>query len=129
MVRTPEHAVTAAGSDAGRALLAELDATPFSPPAPTDPALARALVREGALVDVDGIVFTSDAIGRARALLRPALVDGGSITVSDARELLGSSRKFVVPLLERFDREGFTRRRGDVRISGPRLDAAGGDQP
>jgi len=34
-----------------------------------------------------------------------------------------------VPLLERFDREGFTRRRGDVRIAGPRLDAAGSDQP
>ncbi len=128
MVHAPEHAVTAAGSDAGRALLAELDATPFSPPAPTDAALARALVREGALVDVDGILFTSDAIGRARALLRPALVDGGSITVSDARALLGSTRKFVIPLLERLDREGFTRRRGDVRIAGPRVDA-GGDQP
>ena len=92
-------------------------------------ARTRALVREGALVDVDGIVFTSDAIGHARALLRAALVDGGSITVGDARELLGSTRKFVVPLLERFDREGFTRRRGDVRIAGPRLDAAGDDQP
>ena len=121
--------MSAAGSDAGRALLAELDATPFSPPAPADAALARALVREGALVDVDGIVFTSDAIGHARALLRAALVDGGSITVGDVRELLGSTRKFVVPLLERFDREGFTRRRGDVRIAGPRLDAAGDDQP
>jgi selenocysteine-specific elongation factor len=129
VVHAPEHAVTAAGSDAGRDLLAELDATPFSPPPPADPALARALVREGALVDVDGILFTSDAIGRARAVLRAALVDGGSITVGAARELLGSTRKFVVPLLERFDREGFTRRRGDVRIAGPRLDAAGSDQP
>jgi selenocysteine-specific elongation factor len=129
VVHAPEHAVTAAGSDAGRALLAELDAAPFSPPAPADAALARALVREGALVDVDGILFTSDAIGRARAVLRGALVDGGSITVGAARELLGSTRKFVVPLLERFDREGFTRRRGDVRIAGPRLDAAGSDQP
>src|SRR6476646_8518299 len=69
VVHAPDQAVTAAGSDAGRALLAELDATPFSPPPPADPALARALVREGALVDVDGIVFTRDAIGHARALL------------------------------------------------------------
>jgi selenocysteine-specific elongation factor len=122
VVRAREHAARAADSDAGRALLAELDATPFSPPPPTDPALARALVREGALVEVDGIVFTSDAVARARAVLRPALAGGGSITVAAARELLGSSRKFVVPLLERFDREGFTRRRGDVRIAGPRLD-------
>jgi selenocysteine-specific elongation factor len=122
LVRAPQHAVSAAGSESGQALLAELDATPFSPPVPRDPALARALVREGALVDVDGILFTSDAVARARAVLRPALVDGGSITVAGVRELLGSSRKFVVPLLERFDREGFTRRRGDVRIAGPRMD-------
>jgi selenocysteine-specific elongation factor len=129
VVRAAEHAVSAAESDAGRALLAELDATPFSPPAPADQAVARALAREGALVDVDGIMFTSDALSRARGILRPALADGGAITVADARGLLGSSRKFVVPLLERFDREGFTRRRGDVRIAGPRLDAPVGDQP
>ena len=41
------------------------------------------------------------------------------MTVGDARDRFGSSRKYVVPLLEHFDREGVTRRRGDVRIAGP----------
>jgi hypothetical protein len=45
------------------------------------------------------------------------------MSVGEAREILGrSSRKYVVPLLSRFDAEGVTRRRGDVRIRGPRAD-------
>jgi selenocysteine-specific elongation factor len=115
VVVDPARATRRADTDAGRALVAQLDANPFSPPAPADPDLARALVREGVLVDIDGIVFTADAIDTARARLREALADGGSITVSDARELLSSSRKYVVPLLEHLDRDGFTRRRGDSR--------------
>jgi selenocysteine-specific elongation factor len=105
------------------ALVAALDATPFSPPVSDNQALARALVRDGVLVDVDGIVFTGSAVDRARELVRQQLASNGTITVSDARDLLGSSRKYVVPLLEHFDREGVTRRRGDVRIPGPALDA------
>jgi selenocysteine-specific elongation factor len=122
VVFDPERARRASDTDEGRSLVAVLDASPFSPPAPADPALARALVRDGTLVDVDGIVFSADAIARARSALRPALAGGGSVSVSDVRELLGSSRKYVVPLLEHFDREGFTRRRDDVRVAGPRLD-------
>ena len=62
-------------------------------------------------------------------MLRTALADGGTVTVGDVRELLASSRKYVVPLLEQFDREGFTRRRGDVRVAGPRLASEPDDQP
>jgi selenocysteine-specific elongation factor len=101
-------------------LVARLDATPFAPPeVEADVALARALVRHGALVDVDGILFTASAVDRARALVVEQLQQHRTISVADARDLLGSSRKYVVPLLEHFDREGLTRRRGDVRIPGP----------
>jgi selenocysteine-specific elongation factor len=41
--------------------------------------------------------------------------------VSEVRDRLGTSRKYVVPLLNRLDAAGVTRRRGDVRIAGPRL--------
>jgi selenocysteine-specific elongation factor len=101
------------------ALVAQLDASPFSPPDVDDPRLARALVRDGALVDVGGIMFTSSAVDRARALVAGQLARRGTISVADARDLLGSSRKYVVPLLEQFDREGLTRRRGDARVPGP----------
>ncbi|MDQ1433073.1 MAG: selenocysteine-specific elongation factor, partial [Actinomycetota bacterium] len=123
VVRDESRRARASESDAARTLVAELDATPFAPPAPTDVSLARALVREGTLVDVDGILFTAAAVDRARALIVAALATRDAISIGDAREILvGSSRKYVVPLLSRFDAEGVTRRRGDTRVRGPRAD-------
>jgi selenocysteine-specific elongation factor len=100
-------------------LIDELDASPFAPPAPSDVALARALVRDGVLVDIDGVVFTANAVDRARTLIRDALRERDALSIADVRELLGSSRKYILPLLGRFDSEGITRRRGDDRVAGP----------
>ena len=47
------------------------------------------------------------------------------IPVPAIRDALHSSRKHVVPLLEHLDAIGVTRRRGDVRIAGPRLPEPG----
>jgi selenocysteine-specific elongation factor len=41
------------------------------------------------------------------------------VTVADVRDLLGSTRKYVLPILNQLDAEGITRRRGDDRIPGP----------
>ena len=41
--------------------------------------------------------------------------DKGSITVAEARTLLDSSRKYVLPLLEYLDQQRVTRRTGDAR--------------
>ena len=119
-VRGRDHAAPLATSAAGRALLAALETDPFAPPMPDDRALARALVREGAAVEVDGIYFASMAIDAARTLVIGALRDRGSLTIADARDVLGSTRKYVVPIMGHLDSEGVTRRRGDVRIPGPR---------
>jgi len=106
-----------------RAFLDALEKAPFSPPEPAsagaDPALVRSLVREGAIVDLDGIVFASSAVDEARQRIRAALRDRGTVTVSDVRDLLGSTRKYVLPILKQLDGEGITRRRGDDRIPGP----------
>jgi selenocysteine-specific elongation factor len=40
----------------------------------------------------------------------------GKITVADARDLFGSSRKYVLALLELLDRQRLTRRVGDDRV-------------
>ena len=120
LVRDVNHVGGVADTDAGRAMLEALGATPLSPPAPTDVATARALVRDGTLVDLDGVYFTAAAIDQARALVIDALSSRGSLTIADARDVLGSSRKYVVPLMGRMDSEGVTRRRGDQRIPGPR---------
>jgi selenocysteine-specific elongation factor len=112
---------------AARKFLDALATSPFAPPTPaevgTDPALVRALVRAGALVDLDGLLFGADAVEAAHVLVTHALRERGDLTVSELREVLNTSRKFALPLLNRLDSEGVTRRNGDRRTLGPRARA------
>jgi hypothetical protein len=109
---------------AARALVDALAAKPFMPATPmdlgADPAVVRALLRAGTLVDIDGVVFTAEAVEQARTLIAGAVLERGTLSIADVRDLLGSTRKYVLPLVMRMDAEGITRRRGDDRIPGPR---------
>jgi selenocysteine-specific elongation factor len=60
------------------------------------------------------------AAGTLRSALQ-ALAAGNGITPAALRERTGLSRKYLIPLLEWADRQGWTQRRGDVRVAGPRL--------
>lgn len=121
--RLPSHRTRVADEPEARTLLAALGAHPFSPPTPAElgarPAIVRGLLREGLLIDLDGVVFTAEALSQARERVRAGLREHGSLTVSQVRDLLGSSRKYVLALLARLDAEGVTRRRGDDRFPGP----------
>ncbi len=64
-------------------------------------------------------VFHSSSVAAARKLLEEHLARHGEITVAAFRDLIGSTRKFALPLLEHFDREKVTRRRGDLRVRHP----------
>jgi len=123
--RLASHRGRVAGEPEAQRLLAALDAVPFSPPAPAEvggsPEIVRGLLREGLLVDLDGTIFTATAVEKARQVVRQGFAEHGSLTVSQARDLLGSSRKYVLAILAHFDAEGVTRRRGDERFPGPRL--------
>jgi selenocysteine-specific elongation factor len=44
------------------------------------------------------------------------LREGKGLTVADIRDMLGTSRKYAVPLCEYLDRCGITRREGDLRF-------------
>jgi selenocysteine-specific elongation factor len=61
-------------------------------------------------------------VGMAAALLLRAHPDG--FTVAQLRDTLGASRKYVLPLVNELDARGITRRRGDLRVAGPRLPSA-----
>jgi selenocysteine-specific elongation factor len=113
---------------ADHAWVAALAAAPFAPPGPdgVDRTEISELVRRGFVVEQDGIYFAVSAVDQARELLRAAfdgLPDGGppGLTVADIRDLLGTTRKFVLALLAYLDGNGMTRRRDDFRIAGPRL--------
>lgn len=75
------------------------------------------LVERRRLLKVDeGIYFHVDAIEKAEAALIAFLRANQKITVSEFRDLVGSSRKFVLPLLQHFDAKRITRRVGEVRV-------------
>ena len=118
------HHVGVLDDPAARKLLDALAASPYAPPAPADvgatPALVRALARAGAVVELDGIVFAADALDDARDRIARLVVQRASITIADVRDLLGTSRKYILPIVNRMVAEGITRRRGDLRIPGPR---------
>jgi selenocysteine-specific elongation factor len=107
-------------------VVAALASNPFAPPPPdgVDRATLRALQRKGLLVERDGQWFAASAVAAAEALVGSLLArQPEGFTVSEAREAMGTSRKYAVPLLAELDARGVTRRRGDVRVAGPRLGA------
>lgn len=123
--------------DAGRAAMGEapdpladhpwvaaLEAEPFSPPGPegVDRDEVRQLVRRGLVIESDGRYFGAKAVEQAAQLISNAIeASTEGVSVAEVRDLLSTSRKFVLPLLGYFDTNGMTRRRGDLRVSGPRL--------
>lgn len=74
------------------------------------------LAEQGKLARInEEILFHPGALADAERALRGYLAQNGEITVAGFRDLIGSSRKYAVPLLEYFDSKGVTRRHGDVR--------------
>ena len=83
---------------------------------------SRELIRRGDLVSQSGVIFAASAIDEAAKVVARLLVDQpDGITVADARDAWGTTRKFAIPLITRLDETGVTRRRDDLRIAGPRL--------
>lgn len=116
----------AAALGADHPFVAALDAAPFAPPKPADLDIDRSevreLVRQGLVIEQEGLFFSASAVEQAALTIAEMLAakpDG--VTVAEVREAFGTSRKFAMPLLARLDETGVTRRRDDVRIAGPRL--------
>ncbi|MDH4144084.1 MAG: selenocysteine-specific translation elongation factor [Acidimicrobiia bacterium] len=104
--------------------VAELDAAPFAPPPPNgvDRAELRELVRRGLVVSQDGVYFSAGAVEAAASLAAKLLRDrADGFTLAELRDAMGNTRKHVLPLAALLDGRGVTRRRGDLRIGGPRL--------
>ncbi len=110
-------------------LLARLGGEPFAPPTLASLAeelrrpsreLSRVLdvlARRGDVVRVDkDLWFAAAAIDGARTELLAALTADGRVTLAGFRDRLDCGRRNAQALLELFDREGLTLRRGDERI-------------
>jgi selenocysteine-specific elongation factor len=111
-------------------LLDRLASEPFAPP--TLAVLAEGLrrpprelgqildvlARRGDVARVDkDLWFARGAVDEARAALLTRLEGAGEVTIAGFRDALGCGRRNAQALLEYFDREGLTLRRGDVRVA------------
>jgi selenocysteine-specific elongation factor len=127
-------------SDADRTLLEaaleEVHTGAFQPPglAAMKCATAKTTTRLRELLDLattrgqlvrigDGMWLHAERWQEAVACVAAALREREALAVADIRTLLDSSRKYVVPIVERLDAERITRRQGDVRVLGPNAPA------
>jgi len=126
-LRLPGHRVQLAPSqrEAAARVFAALQESPYAPPVwdelaalpGVDAELLGGLVHLGELVKVSGdLVFPSGVMDDIRQRVQAYIMANGSIDVAALRDMLGTSRKYAVPLLEYFDQIGFTRRQGDARV-------------
>ncbi len=86
-----------------------------APPAQVKQAL-DVLVRAGRLVRVKSdYLVDAGALATLRARLRAYLEAHAQITAQEWKAMVGSSRKFAIPLAEHFDAEKLTLRVGEIR--------------
>jgi selenocysteine-specific elongation factor len=100
-----------------------LTGQPFDPPSrkaiESDPRalqVVRFLIENGDVTELAlDVVLLRDSFERMKSQVAEFISKNGPATVSELRQALGSSRRIMVPLLERLDRDGITRRVGDKR--------------
>lgn len=104
-------------------LLAAFERQPVAPPSVADAIVSvgvevfQVLLDQGRLVKVsDEVAFAPAAYAQMVAQIREFLAHEGSITVAQARDLLQTSRKYALALLEHLDAQRVTRRVGDARV-------------
>jgi selenocysteine-specific elongation factor len=106
-----------------KGILEALTGTPFDPPSrktiesgPQARQVVRFLIENGDVTELAlDVVLLRESFERMKSKVAEFISKNGPATVSELRQALGSSRRIMVPLLERLDREGFTRRMGDKR--------------
>ena len=109
---------------AGAKLRATLANRSLDPPArnvlapdPLSQQALRFLLQSGEAIEVsDELILHADHYRRAIQAVRDYLSTHGAATVSQLKEALNSSRRIMIPLLEKLDRDGVTLRQGDRRV-------------
>ena len=105
-------------------LLALLEQEPLAPPGlseirqglTVDDDFISVLTDQRRIVQVDtDLVYSCQAYEQAVEKVRELLAREERVTVAQVRDALGTSRKYVLPLLEQMDRDGITLRDGDER--------------
>jgi selenocysteine-specific elongation factor len=79
----------------------------------------RFLIETGEVIEISSdVMLLRENFERMKNAVADFISKNGPATVSELRQALESSRRIMVPFLERLDREGVTRRVGDKRTLG-----------
>ena len=79
--------------------------------------LTLLLVDRGELIHAGGgLYFDAEAVGRAREEVVANCERNDALDIPQLRDALGTTRKFLIPLLEHFDAVGVTARQGGRRV-------------
>jgi selenocysteine-specific elongation factor len=121
--RNHQPSLPAVLEGAGEKIRAALAARPFDPPSRkeliVDAAAQQALrflSETGEVIPLnDDVLLSADAFAQMKSRIAQALRASGPATVSELRQMLGTTRRVLVPLLECCDRAGLTSRQGDRR--------------
>ena len=109
-------------------ILKEFSLNEFSPPKYSDleakekdlknlKMVFESLLDEGVIIRVsEDCFFTKIAYDKCRDMLVKYINEHGSITVAQLRDLLDTSRKYAMSLIEHFDAIKLTKRIGDKRV-------------
>ena len=120
-VRLPQHRATLSPAQQRQidSYMKALESEPYSPPTDgsLDPELLSLLVEQGKVIKVnESVVFTAPAYREMIDKIVAHTREHGKITVAEGRDLFGTSRKYILPLLEYLDQQHITRRIGDERV-------------
>jgi selenocysteine-specific elongation factor len=121
---------------AGVRLRTLLNAKPLDPPARKELAgdivsqqALRFLLDSGEAVELSAeLVMLTEHFWRAAEIVKATLRQRGSATASELRQALNTTRRVVIPLLEKLDRDGVTVRQGAsrrLRSGGPSVGREG----
>ncbi|KPK77819.1 MAG: hypothetical protein AMJ89_01715 [candidate division Zixibacteria bacterium SM23_73] len=108
-----------------RKILEKFAAHPLSPPTKEEildedsnyEDVLMFLIQGGKLIELkDGILFRKEDFEKIKSKVVDFIKKNGQATVSQLREHLSTTRKYMVPILEKLDQLGVTEREGDKRI-------------
>lgn len=123
-VSRPGHEIKFDGADRAKVegLRRRFEANPFSTPsvkecqAEAGVEVVNALIELGDLTAVsEDVIFRKKDYEEIVERIKAAIHDQGSITLAEARDMLGTTRKYAQALLEHLDATGITMRDGDAR--------------
>lgn len=125
-----EPQMTAQQERAVAALIERFRLEPFSPPTRSEvedalgTELTTALIERGMLVKIsDAILLDHAAYAEVIRRIVTYLQQHETLTVAEARDLFGTTRKYMLAIVEHLDERRITRRSGDDRTLGPNAES------